>query len=231
MGFCFKRKESVARAIRRLGCERIERALESLKDSTRAEAIHNARKEMKKAKAVLELAREGISKKTFRRIVKRLRKASGCLSEARDAEVIAQTLRELARRTKGELRSAMIREMRVELQQAARRARKLLVQKGRAVRSEKLLRHVVGEFDDLEIEGKGWDVIGCGVKKSYGEGRRAQESALRNRSAQHFHEWRRAAKTLWYQMTLLAPMSPAQMEVLACELETLGECLGEDHDL
>src|SRR4051794_38798365 len=100
MAFCFKRKESVSRAIPRLGRERIERALECLKDCARVEAIHNARKEMKKAKAVLELARSGISKKKFRRLEKRLKKASDCLAEARDAEVIAKTLRDLARRFK-----------------------------------------------------------------------------------------------------------------------------------
>ena len=231
MAFCFKRKESVCRAIRRLGCERIERALECLKDCVRGVAIHTARKEMKKAKAVLELARSGISKKKFRRVEKRLKKGSDCLSDARDAEVIAKALRDLARRSKGQLQSAMFRDMRVELQDASRKARKRLVKKGEASRASEILCRVEKDFTALKVDGKGWDVIGPGVRKAYDEGRAAHAVALTNRSAEHFHKWRKAAKSLWYQVTLLEPISPEELDALAQELETLGDCLGEDHDL
>src|ERR1041385_6533903 len=131
MAFCFKRDESVASAIPRLGCERIKRAIECLKDCTRAEAVHNARKEMKKANAVLELARGSISKKKFRRIGKRLNKAAGCLADARDAALIGKTLRELMRRSKGRLDSEVFRDMRLELQHASRKAAKRLFKNGK----------------------------------------------------------------------------------------------------
>src|SRR4051794_28598586 len=111
MAFCFKRKESIGKAIPRLACERIDRAIECLKDCARPEAVHSARKEMKKAMAVLQLARAGIPRKKFRRIAKRLKKAASCLSAARDAAVVAKTLRDLARRSKGQLESMAIREL------------------------------------------------------------------------------------------------------------------------
>jgi CHAD domain-containing protein len=69
------------------------------------------------------------------------------------------------------------------------------------------------------------------VRKAYDGGRAAHAIASTNRSAEHFHEWRKAAKNLWYQVTLLEPISPKQLDALAQELETLGDCLGEDHDL
>jgi CHAD domain-containing protein len=231
MAFCFKRKESVTRAIRRLGRKRIERALQCLKDCERSAAIHNARKEMKKAKAVLELARWGISKKKFRRIEKRLKKAAACLSDARDAEVIAKTLRDLTRRSKGQLSSPTFRDMRVELQDASRKARKRLVKKGGNSRAAKILRHAKRNFADIEIDDKEWDVIGRGVREAYDEGKAAHAIASENRSAEHFHQWRKAAKDLWYQVTLLEPIWPEQLDALAQELKTLGDCLGEDHDL
>src|SRR5690348_17147007 len=126
MALCFKREESVARAISRFGCERIERAIECLKDCARAEAVHSARYELTTANAVLELARARISKKKLRRIGKRLNKAAGCLADARDAAVIAKTLRELMRRSKGRLNTEVFREMRLELQHASRKAAKRL---------------------------------------------------------------------------------------------------------
>src|ERR1041384_2293853 len=173
MAFCFKRDESVASAIPRLGCERIKRAIECLKDCARAEAVHSARKEMKKANAVLELARGSISKKKFRRIGKRLNKAAGCLSDARDAAVIAKTLRELMRRSKGRLESEIFREMRLNLQHAARKENKRLFKKQHAKRAEEILRRVKKNFVELKIEGEDWDVIGSGVKRAYEEGRSA----------------------------------------------------------
>src|SRR3954470_11873138 len=231
MAFCFKRDESVGCAIPRLGCERVKRAIECLKDCARAEAVHNARKEMKKANAVLELARAGIAKKKFRRIGKRLNNAAACLAEARDAAVIAKTLRELMRRSKGRLDLEIFREMRLELQEASRKAAKRLFKNDHVKRTEEILRRVKKNFSELKIEGEDWDVIGRGLERAYEDGRAAYESALTNRSAEHFHEWRKAAKDLWYEVTLLAQVAPEPMERMAGELEELGEALGADHDL
>ena len=55
MAYRFKKKESVAKAVKRLGRERIEHALECLKDANRAEAVHGVRKDIKKTRAVLRL--------------------------------------------------------------------------------------------------------------------------------------------------------------------------------
>src|SRR5678815_4162993 len=103
MAFCFKRRESVEKAIRRLGCERIERALECLKDCSRAEAIHCARKDIKRVRAILRLARANIARKEFRRLTKLLREAASHLAAPRDAYVKARTLKDLASHFKGQL--------------------------------------------------------------------------------------------------------------------------------
>ena len=50
MAFHFKKKESVAKGSRRLGRERIEHALERLEKGDHAEAVHCARKDIKKAR-------------------------------------------------------------------------------------------------------------------------------------------------------------------------------------
>jgi CHAD domain-containing protein len=231
MAFCFKRNESTAKAIPRLACERIDRAIECLRDCARPEAVHGARKDMKKATAVLQLARAGIPKKNVRSIAKRLKKSLSCLSSARDAAIIAKTLRDLARRSKGQLESSAIREMRLQLQHASRKATKRLVKKGHAAKAKNILAKARKDFCELKIDGKGWDVVGRGVKKAYAKGQRAHQMALSNRSAEHFHEWRRAAKELWYELTMLHAISPEEMDMMARDLETLGEILGDDHDL
>src|SRR5436309_5627109 len=94
MAFCFKRKESVCKEVRRLGRERIEKSLECLKECTDAEAIHGVRKDMKKLRALLKLVKSELPKKAYRRQVKLLRKAAQHLSATRDAYVKATALKE-----------------------------------------------------------------------------------------------------------------------------------------
>jgi CHAD domain len=96
---------------------------------------------------------------------------------------------------------------------------------------ERLLRSVAKEFEYLGISGKGWKAIGPGVRSAYSEGRRAYQTVLKDPSPENFHEWRKRAKDLWYQVSLLRPVWPEQMDATARELETLGEYLGDDHDL
>jgi hypothetical protein len=101
--FVSKRKELVAKAIRRPGRERIEDGPECLKERGRAEAIHCARNDIKKVRAVVRLARAEIQKKHRRRITGLLREAAKHLAAPRDAYVKARTLKNLARHFKDNL--------------------------------------------------------------------------------------------------------------------------------
>jgi CHAD domain-containing protein len=231
MAFCFKRKESVAKGVRRLGRHRIENALECLKDCRHAEAIHCARKDIKKARAVLRMVRSNIVRKEFRRFTKLLREAASHLAAPRDAYVKAKALTNLARHFKGQLAPGALRHIRSQLRRASDDETKRFVKEKRAKAVERLLRSVAKEFECLEISGKGWKAIGPGVKSAYSEGRRAYQTVLKDPAPENFHEWRKRAKDLSYQVSLLRPVWPEQMDAIARELETLGEYLGDDHDL
>ena len=63
MSFRFKKKESISKAVHRLTAGRIEDALGCLEHCDHAEAIHCARKDIKKVRAVLRLVRTRIRKK------------------------------------------------------------------------------------------------------------------------------------------------------------------------
>jgi len=231
MAFCFKRRESVAKAIRRLGCERIESARECLRDCHRAEAVHCARKDIKKTRAVLRLARTSLARKDFRRLTKRLREAASRLAALRDAYVKARTLKNLTGHFKGRLAPGALRHVRSELRRGADEAMKRFAAEKAAKSVQRILSRMLKDLECLEISGKGWDVIGPGLKSAYSRGRCGYESVLQDSSPKNFHKWRKRAKDLWYQVTLLRPVWPEQMDAMAHELETLGEHLGDDHDL
>jgi CHAD domain-containing protein len=231
MAFCFKRKESVGKAVARLGCERIENGLECLKDCSQAEAIHCVRKDIKKARAVLRLAREHLRRKDFRHVGKLLRDAASELAGPRDAYVKAQTLRRLAQEYKGQLSAGAFRHIRVVLRKASDDEVKRFVREGKKKSVERILRRAAREFGKVKVRSKGWDVIGARLKASYSGGRRAYVGTVKRGSSENFHEWRKRVKDLWYHVSLLQPIWPEQMDAMAKELEELGEFLGNDHDL
>jgi CHAD domain-containing protein len=231
MAFCFKRREPVAKAIGRLGCQRIESALECLKDCARAETIHGARKDIKRTRALLRLARAGIARKDSRRFTRLLREAASGLAPPRDAYIRAKTLADLAGHFKGQLAPGALRHVRSRLRRAADEQMKCFREEKRVHAVEQTLNRLHEEFECLEVDGKGWAVLGPGVKRAYGKGQRAFKTVLEDSSPENFHKWRKRAKDLWYQVTLLHPVWPEQMDAMAGELETMGEYLGDDHDL
>jgi len=231
MPFYIKRKESVSKAIRRLGRERVEDALECLKECTQGDAIHCARKDIKKIRATLSLVCDEIGSKDFRRITKPLRQAAKHLAAPRDAHVRMKTLTNIKLHFKGQLAPGALRHIRVQLRKAVDNEMKQFVKAKTAKAVEQRMRNVAKVFECLEIKRKGWKALRAGVKKAYTDARRTYQVALEESSPENLHEWRKRAKDLWYQVRLLRCIWPEQMEAIAGELETLGEQLGDGHDL
>ena len=230
MAYRVKKKESVSKAVRRLGRNCIEDALGGLKKGNRAEAIHCVRKEIKKVRAVLRLVRTGLAKKDFRRQVKLLRQAAAHLAAARDAFVKVQTLRNLAAHFQGQLSPGAMRHVRAELRKDLDQEMKRFA-KEKTTALQTLFRREIKTLKRLDVRGKGWEALGPGVKTAYRQSRRAYQQAATAPSPGNFHLWRKRAKTLWYQVRLLQPLWPEQMNAMASELGSLEASLGNDHDL
>ena len=98
--FKLKRKESEDKGIRRVAHGRAQDAVELLRDDEAdpVEAVHKARKDMKKLRATLKLVRPALGNKAYRRENGRFRDAGRALSDARDAQVRAENVDALAER-------------------------------------------------------------------------------------------------------------------------------------
>jgi hypothetical protein len=94
-----KGKESAAAAVVRIAQACLDHALEQVRgdvlEEDAATAIHEARKDLKKTRAVLRLVRDQLGKERYGRENARLREASRALSGSRDATVKADTLERL----------------------------------------------------------------------------------------------------------------------------------------
>jgi CHAD domain-containing protein len=227
MPFRFKKKESVAKAVRRLCSERLEDALETLEKTARFEAVHGVRKEIKKLRSILRLTRGEIGEKTYRQHNQTLRKAAGLLTTFRDAQVKLSALDELAKHFKGKLPAQS--EIKNALRDDCRAEEKKLsvaIEPLKAILSESK-----EELDSLKLKSKGWQAIGPGLKKIYGRGQEAFETVDREPSEENFHKWRKRVKDLGHQLNLLYPARPRKLGNRAEKLEKLGDLLGDDHDL
>ncbi|MGH6917253.1 MAG: CHAD domain-containing protein, partial [Geminicoccaceae bacterium] len=77
------------------------------------------------------------------------------------------------------------------------------------------------EFDDLAP----------GFERSYRRAREAMRAIDDAPSDARFHEWRKRAKDHRYQLELLRDLWPAQVRTRRAEVRTLGDLLGDEHDL
>jgi CHAD domain-containing protein len=195
------------------------------------EAIHSARKRLKKARAGLRLLRPALGARAFRRENHALRDAARPLSELRDARILIEALDTLARRAAPAHRKALgtLRE-RLETQRARARRRTLGSKRALApvTRGLRRARRRVRKADPSP---SGWSVLGRGVRRVYRAGREAFAVARRSPTVENLHEWRKQTKYLWHEIEMLHPIRPALMTRMADRAHRLSDRLGDDHDL
>jgi CHAD domain-containing protein len=221
------RDEPVPEGVARVALGRIDNALDELRgetDSSAEDAVHTARKDMKKLRALLRLVRGEIGDKVYRRETTAFRDAGRELAGLRDADVMIATLDslELPEKDSGPLRQALeahrIRTAAGARDQAAAGAGERLT----AAR---------GRVADWPLETDGFAAFEKGLDRIYRQGRRNMRAARKQPTAENLHEWRKRTKDLWYHLALLEEAWPPVMQALADEAHELSDRLGDDHDL
>lgn len=231
-----KRKEGAADGLRRIARGRAEKALERLRGvegDELAEAIHGARKDLKKLRAVLRLLREELGKKRFRAENKRYRDAGRLLSASRDAEVKLETLHELELRAGDRFPAGAS----LAWYEALEADRDRIAGAGEGETAEKVEAAVAA----IEEAGKGiaswpigtdtWQLIEPGLQRSYRDGRKALKRVRADGSTENVHEFRKRSKDFWYHLRLLRDAWPGLLEPTAEEAHELADLLGDHHDL
>ena len=222
--FRLKQDEAVPDGVRRIARGRIDHAIEALADASE-EGVHDARKDMKKLRALLRLVRGEVGDKVFRREADTFRDAAGELSGVRDADVMLATLAELEQRYDAEVGP---------VRQALEAHRIRTTGGGRKQAAETavaLLTGARGRVDDWPLERDGFEALAEGLERTYRRGRRDWRAALKEPSSENLHEWRKRTKDLWYHCSILEETWKPVMAALADEAHELSDRLGDDHDL
>ena len=230
MSYRLKTGEGLAAGIRRIAREQLESALGEIAAATagkEAAAVHETRKDIKKIRALLRLIRRKIGPDIFREENDRLREVARGFSGSRDARVQLQLLEKLG--AEAEQSKAAFAETAAALQ------KELAIHAdcfGPQRQTAEMTLQWIGDrlegwpLGDLEIE----DLCGA-LRFSYKRGRKCFKCVGAETTPENFHSWRKRVKDIWYQSRLLQSLNPAVMSEIIKDARTLGQQLGDLHDL
>ena len=228
--------ESLPKGVARMARGRIDDAVDELSgatDGSDEEAVHSARKDIKKLRALVRLTRNELGPEAYRRENQTFRDAGQQLSGVRDADVMLATLADLEERYPRDLGTGATGPA-GDLRQALEAHRIRTSGGARTQLSEeavRLLRRVRRRIGSWPLERDGFEAVEDGLQRTYRRGRRGYRAARREPSAENLHEWRKRVKDLWYHLAVLRDVWKPVMKALADETHELSDRLGDDHDL
>ena len=229
-----RRKEATEDGVRRIAIGQAEKAIEELTDletGNPAEAVHAARKDLKKLRSLLRLVRDGIGDERYRAQNRRYRDAGRRLSESRDAVVKLETIAGLQGRFGGELPRPPLEAWRADLERERDEVGEggaLLVHVDAAIGEIESGRNEIAHWD-FSIDS--WELLASGLRRTYRRGRREMKRAAETRGADAVHEWRKRVKDLWYQLRIVHGAWPEVIGATADQAHDLADLLGDHHDL
>jgi CHAD domain-containing protein len=248
MAFRFEPHETLLTGIKRLARERIASVVKLLSRESPpgAESIHEARKHLKSIRALLRLARGAVGEEIRRSENLFFRNAGRSLSEARDPQAMLETIDRLEKPSHSNSGSSapgenmmgtLFNEVRREIEQKISNdfPREKVASLVRELRDAK--RRTTLWFQGTVLQpANEWELlVGTGLRQTY---RKARNIVCQIQSEGHeafrdesWHELRKCAKALGYQLRLLKPIWPATIASLADEIDQLTSLLGDANDL
>jgi hypothetical protein len=226
MAFELKRNLPLGDSLARLSRKTLSNGLEGLAGGRAADAIHEARKSIKKTRAIVALAEDAAPRSAV--VEERLQRAAHRLSPLRDAHAIAETCGRIANRAPARLHSTLTAAAR-SLTTEARRLEREATDSALFDKTDRELRRAKRAMRHAHLARVDADAIADAVRHAYRRGRRALADVEERADADHFHRWRKRVKTLWYHARLLGTRWQTQQAVAA--LAHLEEWLGEDHNV
>ncbi len=233
MAYRFKAKESVPEGVRRIVGEEIDSAMNELADGKgpkRDEAIHEARKSIKKIRGALRLIQPELGR-IYRKENDRLGATGRQLSEIRDAQAIIEVFDGMVEKYRGQLNPEAARSIRRGLLKDKQETEKRLKVDSVIRQALSALRATAKEVTGWPLKTDGFAAIAPGFKKRYQRGQDAMAAARKRPAPETFHEWRKRVKDHWYQVRLLESLWTEVLQARESALKDLETWLGDDHNL
>jgi len=230
MSYRFKGKESIAEAVRRIAAEQLDEALEHAKAKTSIDdAVHDTRVCFKKLRGLIRLIRGELGNQIYQRENRFYRDINRVLSKVRDSTALIEIFDKLTERFEEELANDAFESFRKSISRATRERqtekRKALIDVRKKIAAA---RRRLRKWPALSDK---YSSVSPGLRRTYKNGRDGFEKAESKPSVRAFHQWRKEAKYLAYNIQLLRPMWAGQLKDFGGEIKTLVDYLSDDHDL
>jgi len=231
MAYRLERGESVIAGLKRVVRDEIESAATQLAGdkSGRDEAIHEARKSIKKVRALLRLMSAELGE-AYPRENARLRDIAGRLSNFRDTFVLIETFDDLKKKFNSETRNKLrpVRAGLVKKKNDAGRKEAVGIVLDHAAAA---LARAAQRVETWPLETEGFPAIGPGLEKTYRAGREALTRVRADPQPESYHDLRKRVKDHWYHVRLLESVWTGAMTEYEKSLKDLETWLGNDHNL
>ena len=175
------------------------------------EAVHDYRKALRRARAVLTLVSRALPRSERRAVKKALQEARRALGNARDHAVAPETLANLALSDEVRAVARGVLDAAAEAMPARHE-----IKQGLAEGAARALAQVEALEAALPAT-LGWSVVLRGVRETYDEARSARKAA--RRSVRSFHRWRRRSKELGYQLDVISGFAGMRVAEIQKEIE------------
>jgi CHAD domain-containing protein len=226
MPYHLKKSESIPHGIKRISTEQIDDAVEQLAHGEdRAEAVHEARKDIKKIRGVLRLMKPELQA-TYSLENARLRNVGRGLSEIRDAAAMIEVFDSLIEKHKADFPG-----IRRGLEKSKHETEQSIDVATAASEAIAGLHAIRRRAEDWPLRTNGFRALAPGLEASYRRGTKALRRAGKTGTPELFHEFRKCVKEHWYHLRLLEGLWTEPVEGREKSLKELETWLGDDHNL
>jgi len=233
VAFRLKQGASISSEVRRIVLKQLEAAiseLHSVGDPQSDDAVHDARRRVKKIRAIIRLVRPVLDKE-YRTVDRDLSTVSRLLAPVADGRGIVETLKELEHRYPASLPKGALAAARAGVLRNGARADHDAQTRGILKIAAGTLRSERSRVKRWRVRGEGFRAVAPGLEESYRRARRMMLTAWSKPKPSHFHTWRRYVKDHWFHVRLLEGHCGNHLVAYERRIEALDGILGEYHNV
>jgi CHAD domain-containing protein len=223
--------KSPAKDISRVVAEEFDKALNEMGDATsgEAEVVYEARKHIKKIRAVLRMLQNDLGK-DYSTQNRRLRALAHQLSTLRDADVTLDTMNSVRDHFARVVSPSIFADVQQGLRSRKRATAARVDPKHLLPRVERALRQSEKDTSKSVRRSAGRGAMIAGIVRGYRRARRELACVHATPDDGLFHNWRRRVKDHWYHVRLLEGLN-GKAAIRVRNLKRLETWLGDDHNL
>lgn len=233
MAFRLKRGVPISGEVRRIVLRQLEIAISELHtvgDPESDEAVHDARRRVKKIRAIIRLVRPVLDK-TYRAVDRDLKEVSRMLAPVADGQGVIETLNAIAHRYHRTLPPSTIEAARAGLVRRSQQTDEQARAQGIVHIAADTLRSEQARITQWRVAADGFRAISPGLHESYRRARHMMIAAWSRPTPAHYHRWRRFVKDHWFHIRLLEGRCGDDLMSYQRRLEALDGVLGEYHNV